>query len=107
MAKVYRVVKMVQDTEDTFRVVETTDWGTEIGKARSRMNEMLDTLPDLHVVGLMAMDAPATREEFVAWLNKHAKSSKSLQPGSGWDFGSAKIGQELAAPLECLYTPED
>lgn len=77
MAKVYRVLKMEQVSEGTFKLINATEWGAELGKARQIMNDMLDGIPDMQVVGLVAMDAPASREDFVSWLNKHNVSRKA------------------------------
>lgn len=73
MAKVYRVLKLKREVgkSDVFTVVSATEWGSEIGKARADLGEILNTIEENHVVSIESVEAPMTREEFVEWLNRH------------------------------------
>ena len=64
----YRVLTLA-NSNGGLSVVEASKWGSELGKARSTMNEIMDKAADKVIVAIDAMEAPATREEFVAWLN--------------------------------------
>ena len=74
MAKVYRVLTL-SESAGGFCVVDSTKWGSELGKARATMNEIMDKASDKVVVAIDSMEAPATREEFVAWLNGTSPAS--------------------------------
>ena len=92
MAKVYRVMTLSNQIEhsDMFNVLAVSKWGSSLGEARELMNQIMDAASDDITVALTSVDAPASREDFVVWLNKNTNLS-SCAPII---FQGQKIGED-------------
>jgi hypothetical protein len=100
MAKVYRVLKLRRESgkEKMFQVVSNTEWGSELGKARADLGDMLQNIEENCVVSIETVEAPATREEFVEWLNRHEVSPKPYIPGFNDFMEGAGFSEETFSP---------